>query len=202
MKICPYCAEEIQDKAIKCRFCGERLNDGQFTEKTKISQPTTRNSASKPDTRARKYVEKLIPLFIPIVIFLSIVVVGFLTNNEKPKPSQSTGSKSSTTTETKPFSNSEAKLSPSDPSLVEGQLKYTKRGFPACKTKDQLEKFSTFFTQNDLQAALHMVENDQCMALDDYAPVYIVDIPFGSSMIKIRFKGLPDEIWTVKQALQ
>lgn len=32
MKKCPFCAEQIQDEAVKCRFCGEFLIDAELKQ--------------------------------------------------------------------------------------------------------------------------------------------------------------------------
>jgi uncharacterized membrane protein YvbJ len=32
MKKCPFCAEQIQDEAVKCRFCGEFMIDAELKQ--------------------------------------------------------------------------------------------------------------------------------------------------------------------------
>lgn len=85
MKRCPYCAEEVQDAAIKCKHCGEMLSGSQNSHRGAPRKPLTRSRTDKVFAGVCSGLAEytgmepsLMRLLVALVIFFTGIIPGLV----------------------------------------------------------------------------------------------------------------------------
>lgn len=75
MKKCPYCAEEIQEEAIKCKHCGEFLNK---TAGNATFESSGKDEKKVKDVNVKSSVMVGVKIGIGMFIVLPLIILGIL----------------------------------------------------------------------------------------------------------------------------